>query len=171
MRVAPAIHLSPEARAELQSLVRRRTTSVRVVERCRIVLLAADGLQDKQIAERLSVAPRMASRWRSRFLTQGVVGLVKDAPRPGRTPTITAEKVAEVVANTTQSTPTNATQWSRSTMARLAGISDSSVGRIWRAHGLKPHRVESFKISNDPEFAAKLEDIVGLYLDPPEHGA
>jgi transposase len=142
---------------------------VRVLERCRIVLLAADGVQDKQIAERMSVAPLMASRWRHRFLTQGVAGLVKDAPRPGRTPTITAEQVAEVIAKTTQSTPANTTQWSRSTMARQAGISESSVGRIWRAHGLKPRRVESFKISNDPEFAAKLEDIVSLYLDPPEH--
>ena len=169
MRVAPAIHLSSEARAELHRLLRRRTTPVRVAERCRIVLLAAEGLQDKQIAERISVAPLMASRWRSRFLARGVAGLVKDAPRPGRTPTITAEKVAEIVAKTTQTTPVNATQWSRSTMARLAGISESSVGRIWRVHGLKPHRVASFKISNDPEFAAKLEDIVGLYLDPPEH--
>ncbi len=169
MRVAPAIHLSTEARAELQSLVRRRTTPVRVVERCRIVLLAAEGLQDKQIAERLSGTPRMASRWRDRFLAHGVAGLVKDAPRPGRTPMIGAEKVSEIVAKTTQSAPANATQWSRSRMAREAGISDSSVGRIWRAHGLKPHRIESFKISNDPEFAAKLEDIVGLYLDPPEH--
>jgi len=169
MRVAPSIHVSSEDRAELQSLVRRRTTPVRVVERCRIVLLAADGLQDKQIAKRMSVAPRMAARWRSRFLELGVSGLVKDAPRPGRTPTITAKKVAEVVAKTTQNTPTNATQWSRSTMAQVAGISESSVGRIWRTHGLKPHRVESFKISNDPEFAAKLEDVVGLYLNPPEH--
>jgi transposase len=169
MRVAPAIQLSPETRAELQNLVRRRTTPVRVVERCRIVLLAADGVQDKQIAQRMTVTPRMASRWRSRFLAQGVTGLVKDAPRPGRAPTITADKVSAIVANTTQSTPPNATQWSRSTMARLVGISESSVGRIWRGHGLKPHRIESFKISNDPEFAAKLENIVGLYLDPPEH--
>jgi len=169
MRVAPAIQLSSEARTELQSLVRRRTTPVRVVERCRIVLLAANGLQNKQIADRMSVTPLMASRWRGRFLTQGVAGLLKDAPRPGRTPTITTGKVAEIVARTTQSTPANATQWSRSTMAQLGGISESSVGRIWRAHGLKPHRVESFKISNDPEFAAKLEDIVGLYLNPPEH--
>src|SRR5271156_3622713 len=169
MRVAPAIHLNPEARAELQSLVRRRTTPVRVAERCRIVLLAADGLQDKQIAERMQVAPLMASRWRSRFLSQGVPGLVKDAPRPGRTPKITAAQVVEIVARTTQRTPVNATHWSRSTMAREAAISESSVGRIWHAHGLKPHRIESFKISNDPEFAAKLDDIVGLYLNPPEH--
>ena len=169
MRVAQAIHLSSAARAELHKLLRRRTTPVRVAERCRIVLLAAEGLQDKQIAERISVAPLMASRWRSRFLSQGVAGLVKDAPRPGRTPTITAEKVSEITAKTAQTTPVNATRWSCSKMARLAGISESSVGRIWRVHGLKPHRVESFKTSNDPEFAAKLENIVGLYLDPPEH--
>jgi transposase len=153
----------------LQRLVRRRTTPVRVVERCRIVLLAADGLQNKQIAESMSVTQLMVSRWRSRFLEQGVSGLVTDAPRPGRTPTITAGMVAEIVAKTTQSTPVNATQWSRSSMAKVAGVSESSVGRIWRAHGLKPHRIESFKISNDPHFAAKLDDVVGLYLDPPEH--
>jgi transposase len=169
MRVAPAIRLDPEAEAELHKLIRRRTTPVRVVERCRIVLLAAAGLQDKQIAERLSVAPAMAARWRCRFLAQGVTGLLQDAPRPGRTPTINAAKVAEIVAKTTQATPPHTTQWSRSTMAIEAGISESSVGRIWRTHGLKPHRVESFKISNDPQFAAKLEDIVGLYLNPPEH--
>jgi transposase len=169
MRVAPAIHLDPEAEAELHKLIRRRTTSVRVVEQCRIVLLAAAGLQDKQIAERLSVAPTMAARWRCRLLAEGVTGLLQDAPRAGRTPTITPAKVAEIVAKTTQSTPPHNTQWSRSTMAIEAGISESSVGRIWRTHGLKPHRVERFKISNDPEFAAKLEDIVGLYLNPPEH--
>jgi len=169
MRVAPAIQLSTEARSQLHALVRRRTTPVRLVERCRIVLLAADGLQDKEIAERMEVTPLMASRWRSRFLSQGVPGLVKDAPRPGRPPTITAAQVAEIVARTTQSTPVNATHWSRSTMAREAAISESSVGRIWHAHGLKPHRIERFKISNDPEFAAKLDDIVGLYLNPPEH--
>jgi transposase len=142
---------------------------VRVAQRCRIVLLAAEGQQDKQIADRMHMAPRMAARWRSRFIKLGVDGLLDDAPRPGRKPSIAAEKVAEVIAKTTQSKPAAATHWSRSTMAREAGISDSSVGRIWRAHGLKPHRVESFKISNDPEFAEKLEDIVGLYLNPPEH--
>jgi len=169
MRVAPAIELSSAARAELEKLMRRRTTSLRVAERCRIVLLASEGLQDKQIGELIHVAPRMAALWRSRFIELGVDGLLKDAPRSGRKPTISAEKIAQVIATTTQSKPVTATHWSRSTMAREAGISDSSVGRIWRAHGLKPHRVESFKISNDPEFAEKLEDIVGLYLNPPEH--
>lgn len=169
MRVAAAVDLNSEQRAELQKLVRRRTTPVRVVERCRIVLLAGDGMQDVQIARQLEVAPRMAARWRARFLRLGVEGLMHDAPRPGRRPTISAKTVAAVVRKTTQSTPVNATQWSRSTMAGAVGISESSVGRIWRAHGLKPHRVESFKISNDPQFAEKLEDIVGLYLNPPEH--
>ena len=140
-----------------------------MAERCRIVLLAAEGLQDKQIAERMDVAPRMAALWRGRFLELGVQGLLRDAPRSGRKPIINPDKVAEVIAKTTQSKPAAATHWSRSTMAREVGISDSSVGRIWRVHGLKPHRVESFKISNDPEFAEKLEDIVGLYLNPPEH--
>ena len=169
MRVAPAIELSFAVRAELEKLMRRRTTAQRVAERCRIVLLAAQGLQNKEIAERMQVAPRMAALWRRRFLQLGVEGLLQDAPRSGRKPTITANKVAEVVAKTTQSKPQAGTHWSRSTMAREAGISGSSVGRIWRTHGLKPHRVESFKISNDPNFAEKLEDIVGLYLNPPEH--
>ena len=169
MRVAAAVEVSPAQRAKLEKLLRRRTLPLRVAERCRIVLLAAEGLENKQIAEQLEVAPRMAALWRGRFLELGVDGLLKDAPRPGRTPSINAEKVAQVVAKTTQSKPAHATQWSRSTMAREVGISDSSVGRIWRAHGLKPHRIESFKISNDPNFAQKLEDIVGLYLNPPEH--
>jgi transposase len=169
VRVAPAIELSSAARTELDKLMRRRTLPLRVAERCRIVLLAAEGLQDKQIAERMHVAPRMAALWRCRFIELGVDGLLKDAPRSGRKPTISAHKVAQVIARTTQSKPEPATHWSRSTMAQEVDISDSSVGRIWRAHGLKPHRIESFKISNDPKFAEKLEDIVGLCLNPPEH--
>ncbi len=169
MRVAAAIELSSEARLELEKLTRRRTTPVRVVQRSRIVLLVAEGMQNKQIAAQLGVAPRMAALWRSRFLELGIAGLMKDAPRPGRTPAIQPDRIAEVIVRTTQSNPDGATHWSRSRMAREMGISDSSVGRIWRAHGLKPHRVESFKVSNDPQFAEKLEAIVGLYLNPPEH--
>jgi transposase len=161
--------LSSEARLELEKLSRRRTTPVRVAQRSRIILLAAAGMQNKQIAEQLGVAPRMAALWRSRFLQLGVSGLMKDAPRPGRTPAIQSDIIAEVIARTTQSSPDEATHWSRSRMAREMGISDSSVGRIWHAHGLKPHRVESFKVSNDPNFAEKLDAIVGLYLNPPEH--
>jgi transposase len=143
--------------------------AARVVLRSRIVLLAVDGMQNKQIAEQLGVSTRMVGLWRGRFIAYGVEGLLKDAPRPGRTPKITAGIVDAVIAKTTQSTPANATHWSTRTMARVTGISEASVRRIWHAHGLKPHRVESFKVSNDPDFAAKLEDVVGLYLNPPEH--
>jgi transposase len=129
--------------------------------RIRIILFAADGLQNQQIAAELGVSTRMVAMWRGRLLLLGIQGLLKDAPRPGRTPRITAEAIAEVVAKTTQTTPSNATQWSTRVMAREAGISEASVRRIWHAHGLKPHRIESFKISRDPEFAAKLDDVVG----------
>jgi transposase len=149
--------------------MRGRSTPVRVAQRSGIVLLAADGLQNKQIAAQMGVTPRMVALWRGRFIALGIDGLLKDAPRPGRTPAISATIVSEVIAKTTQSTPANATHWSRSTMARAMSISDSTVGRIWRANGLKPHRVDTFKVSNDPNFADKLEAIVGLYLNPPEH--
>lgn len=169
MRVAPPVVLDESARRELERLSRKRSMEARAVVRSRIVLLASDGMQNQQIAAELGVSTRMVALWRGRFLEFGVAGLLKDAPRPGRTPRITAEAVAVIVAKTTQTTPANATQWSTRSMAREAGISEASVRRIWGAHGLKPHRIESFKVSNDPNFAAKLEDIVGLYLNPPEH--
>jgi transposase len=169
MRVAQPIVLEAHVRRKLEQQARGGSTAARVVLRSRIVLLAADELQNKQIAAGLNVAPRMVTLWRGRFLAQGVAGLLKDAPRPGRTPTITTEVTATLIAKTTQSTPANATQWSTRTMAREMGVSKASVSRIWRANGLKPHRVESFKVSNDPLFADKLEAIVGLYLNPPEH--
>ena len=169
MRVAKPIVLREETRRDLERNARGRLIASRVVMRSRIVLLAAKGLQNLDIAEQMQIAPRTVNRWRERFLKLGIPGLLKDAPRPGRTPSISATVVAQVIEKTTQSSPANATHWSRSTMAREMGISDSTVGRIWRANGLKPHRVDSFKVSNDPEFANKLEAIVGLYLNPPEH--
>jgi transposase len=169
MRVASAIALPIETRRQLEKQMRGRSTPVRVAQRSGIVLLAADGLQNKQIAAQMGVTPRMVALWRGRFIALGIDGLLKDAPRPGRRPAISATIVSEVIAKTTQSTPANATHWSRSTMARAMSISDSTVGRIWRANGLKPHRVDTFKVSNDPNFADKLEAIVGLYLNPPEH--
>ena len=169
MRVAEPIVLEADARHVLARHARGRSTPARVVLRSRIVLLAADGLQNKQIAAEMKIAPRTVALWRDRFLESGIQGLLKDAPRPGRTPSIAETTIAEVIEKTTQSVPANATHWSRSTMAREMGISDSTVGRIWRSHGLKPHRIDSFKVSNDPEFANKLEAIVGLYLNPPEH--
>jgi transposase len=166
MRVAQPIVLNEETRRKLERQSRGRSTQARVVMRSRIVLLAAEGFQNKQIAASLNVAPRMAALWRVRFIERGMEGLLKDAPRPGRTPSISRTSLIE---KTTQSTPATATQWSTRTMAREMGISKASVSRIWRASGLKPHRVESFKVSNDPNFADKLEAIVGLYLNPPEH--
>jgi len=169
MRIAPAITLSSDQQSTLEQWARSRLFPARVVERARIVLLAAQGRQDKEIAIALKITEKKASRWRKRFLTLGLAGLERDASRPGRTPKLTASLVRRVVHLTTRQKPTNATHWSTRTMATAVGISEASVRRIWRGHGLKPHRVESFKISNDPEFAEKLKDIVGLYLNPPEH--
>lgn len=169
MRVAPAVSLSAEQRQVLEQRRRARSLPARVVERARIVLLAAEGKQHKEIAELLGVSMQKAARWRARFLELGVDGLEKDAPRPGRTPSIAAKTVTRVVRMTTQEKPSNAARWSTRTMAAAAGISAASVRRIWRKHGLKPHLVATFKLSRDPQFAEKLEAIVGLYLNPPEH--
>jgi transposase len=125
-------------------------------------------MTDQAIAAELNVGRRTPARWRARFLEQGPAGIERDAPRPGRTPRITAKKVRQVIAKTTSETPPNATHWSTRTMADAAGISEASVRRIWHANGLKPHLVKRFKLSNDKRFAEKLEDIVGLYLNPPE---
>jgi hypothetical protein len=133
------------------------------------VLRVAANEQDQDIAAGMSITPKKVYRWRKRFLVLGVEGLKKDAPRPGRKPKIAPRLTQRVVTMTTRRQPTNATHRSTRTMAAAVGISEASVRRIWRAHGLKPHRVETFKVSNDPQFAEKLDDIVGLYLDPPEH--
>ena len=169
MRIAPPVELSPRQRTELERRARQRSLPARVVERARIVLRAAEGLENQQIAQRMGITPEKVARWRNRFLQGGVPALEKDAPRPGRTRTITARRVKKVLEMTLQQKPTNATHWSTRTMAAAAGISEASVRRIWHAHGLKPHRLRTFKLSRDPEFSEKLEDIVGLYLNPPEH--
>jgi transposase len=169
MRTAPLVELNSEQRTALERLARQRSAPARVVERARIVLLAAEGLENKQIARRMGVTPEKAARWRDRFLAGGIVALEKDAPRPGRTRTITNRRVKKVVEMTLHQKPARATHWSTRTMAAAAGISEASVRRIWRAHGLKPHHVRAFKLSRDPEFTEKLKDIVGLYLNPPEH--
>jgi len=169
MRTAPRVELSPEQRTALEQLAQQRSAPARVVERARIVLLAAEGLENRQIARRMAITPEKAARWRNRFLEGGIAALQKDAPRPGRTRTITDRQVKKVVEMTLHQKPANATHWSTRTMAAAAGISEASVRRIWRAHGLKPHQVRTFKLSRDPQFTEKLEDIVGLYLNPPEH--
>src|ERR1700719_3892362 len=169
MRTAPGVELSREQRTALERLARQRSAPARVVERARIVLLAAEDLENKQIALRMAITAEKAARWRKRFLAGGVAALEKDAPPPGRTRVITDRRVNRVVEMTLHQKPANATHWSTRTMAAATGISEASVRRIWRAHGLKPHQVRTFKLSRDPAFTEKLEDIVGLYLNPPEH--
>ena len=170
MRVAKPVQLSGDDDRRLRSLSNRKRIEARFQMRTRIVLLAAKGMSDKDIAQKLLTDRRVAARWRARFLSSGVDGLLQDAARPGRPRTARkAANVEEVVRITLEETPTGATHWSTRTLAEHLGTNASAVARIWRAHGLKPHRVESFKLSNDPRFVEKLEDIVGLYLDPPEH--
>ena len=169
MRIAPAIVLTPDERARLEGYARSRSAAVRVAQRAQILLLAAGGKQDKEIAQELGIVASTVARWRHRFLAKSVPGIEKDAPRPGRKPAIPAAKVQDIVRKTTQETPPNATHWSSPSMARATGVSEATVRRIWHKHGLKPHRVKSFKLSNDPLFAEKLDDVVGLYLHPPEH--
>jgi len=169
MRVARPVILDAEQRRVLEQQSRARSLPARLVERARIVLRAAAAWKDRQIAAELGITPEKAARWRKRFLERGLPGLEKDAPRPGRPRLLTAAKVKQVIHKTTREQPEAATHWSTRTMAAAVGLSEASVRRIWRAHGLKPHLVKTFKVSHDPEFAEKLEAIVGLYLNPPEH--
>lgn len=170
MRVAKPVLLNADDDRALQILANRKRIEARVQLRARIVLLAAAGMSDKDIAATLDTERRVAARWRARFLSAGVDGLLQDATRPGRPRTARkAANVEQVVRVTLEQTPKGATHWSTRTLAAHLGTNASAVARIWRAHGLKPHRVESFKLSNDPHFVEKLEEIIGLYLDPPEH--
>ena len=169
MRVARAVILNSEQRRQLEQLSRARSLPARQVERARIVLRAADGWRDKDIASELGITPEKAARWRNRFLKGGLDALQKDAPRPGRPHTVSPDKVQEIVHKTTQEKPTAATHWSTRTMAVAVGVSAATVRRIWQSNGLKPHLSRTFKVSKDPHFAEKLEAVVGLYLNPPEH--
>lgn len=169
MRVATKIELTAEQQKELTLLGRSQKVSVRLAQRAKLVLLAASGLQNQDIAEHLGISRFKVARWRERFAQLGLPGIEKDAPRGGRTPKVTATKRKQIVRMTLEERPADATHWSRRRMAAHAGISASSIGRIWREHGIKPHRIKTFKLSNDKNFVEKLEDIVGLYLSPPEH--
>jgi transposase len=168
MRKIERIALGDADRERLEWLVQDGNTPQKWVWRARIVLLASDGLTAEAIAAAVSKSLLTVRRWRRRYMAQGVDGLLKDATRPpGRKP-LTAETINRVVHMTLHERPTNATQWSARSMATAAGISYTSVQRIWRAHGLKPHLVKTFKISRDKNFVAKVEDVVGLYLNPPD---
>ncbi len=168
MRKIERISISVADGERLERLVRDRNTPQKVVWRARIVLLASEGLTAEGIAAAVGKSLLTVRRWRGRFVTKGVDGLLKDATRPSRVKPLAPEKIAQVVHMTLHEKPPNATQWSVRSMGAAAGISYSSVQRIWRAHGLKPHLVKTFKVSRDTNFVAKVEDVVGLYLNPPD---
>ncbi len=167
-RHASPIVLSPEEVVTLETWTRSRTLPARVVERARIVRLAAHGVPNKAIAQRLSISRPTVQLWRERFLALRLAGLEKDAPRPGRLPRISEAKIRAVIEATLHTTPPAATHWSTRTMAAAQGVSEATVRRIWRQHGLKPHLTKTFKLSRDKQFVEKLCDVVGLYLNPPD---
>ena len=164
---AVLIELSDDERAELEARQRRRKVARGDALRAEIVLLAAAGLTNLAITERLGVARATVATWRGRFAERRLDGL-SDEPRPGAPRTVTDDKVAEVVTATLETLPTGRTHWSSRGMARAAALAPSTVQRIWKAFALQPHRVETFKLSTDPLFVEKVRDIVGLYLSPPE---
>ncbi len=165
---SPSTVVSDEQRAVLERWVGAQKTPQSVAVRARIVLLAAEGESNSQIARTLAVSRPTVILWRSRFVEGGTAALTETKPGRGRKPTIAAAKVKAIVQATTQTTPPGQTHWSCRSMAKAQGVSAATVQRIWDAHGLKPHRVRTFKLSNDPRFSEKLTDVVGLYLNPPE---
>ena len=167
MHFAPPIRLSSEERATLASWARAKTMPLRLVQRARIVTMAADGVTSQDIARQLDISRPTVQLWRERFLALRVTGLEKDAPRPGRLPSILDNKIRAVVEATLHTKPANATHWSTRTMAKAQGLSQSAVRRIWKQHNLKPHLIKTFKLSRDKHFVEKLYDVVGLYLNPP----
>lgn len=166
---AKRLGVTKSQRAQLEVWIASPTSQQRVVERSRIVLLAADGKANHAIAERVGVSRPTVLLWRRRFEKEGPEGLLRDRPRGSGKPALPADKVAAVVEATLQTKPKAATHWSVRSMAKAQGISPAAVQRIWAAHGLKPHLVQTFKLSRDPRFLEKLRDVVGLYLNPPEH--
>jgi len=164
---AAKIELSEGEREILEGYVRRRTTAQDLALRARIVLRCADGGENTEIAAELKVHRLTVGRWRARFAKLRLPGL-QDEPRPGAPRKIGDAKVERVIVDTLESKPKGATHWSTRDMAKHSGLSHSTVGRIWRAFGLQPHRSDAFQLSNDPMFIEKVRDIVGLYLDPPE---
>jgi transposase len=169
MRVAEKIELDGETERELRALIKRRRIAARLHQRARVVLLAAQGWQNKEIALEVNLDRRQVALWRTRFLQGGIDALRQDAPRSGRTPTITAEVESHILEVTLHSKPAAATHWSTRTLAERLGVSATTIRRVWQSNGIKPHLARSFKLSRDPRFEDKLLDVVGLYLNPPEH--
>jgi len=161
------LSLTDEERETLERWSRRPKSAQALALRCRIVLACADGLNNLAVAELLHVNKATVSKWRRRFLAKRLEGL-SDDPRPGAVRTVTDDIVEAVIVKTLEEMPTDATHWSTRSMAKTMGMSQSAISRIWRAFGLKPHLVDTFKLSNDPQFIEKVRDVVGLYLNPPD---
>jgi len=161
--------LSAADRARLEAIAADRNSPQKHVWRTRIVLLSAEGVSTSEIMRRAGVAKTCVWRWQDRFVKEGVDGLLRDKTRPSRIPPLAAEVVAAIVARTLEEPPGETTHWTAPAMAKTIGVSVSSVQRVWRKHGLQPHRMRHFKLSNDRHFAEKLRDVVGLYIDPPAH--
>lgn len=168
MRMPVEIHLTKSERRTLVRLSRGRLVSARQVQRAQMILLAAERFSNADIAGELGVKPHTVGRWRNRFAEHGLAGIEKDLPRAGR-PRSSMDLESEIIRKTTQEKPANATHWSTRSLAEELGVTQSRVHRVWKANGLKPHLVKTFKVSNDPKFEEKLRDVVGLYLNPPEN--
>ncbi len=168
MHIAPPIILSPQERFTLAAWANAKSQPLRVIQRARIITMATDGVTNQDIAERIGISRPTVQLWRERFLALRVPGIKKDAPRPGRIPTIPDRKVRAIVEATLHTKPPAATHWSTRTMAEAQDVSDTTVQRIWKQYNLKPHLIKTFKLSRDKNFLAKLTDVVGLYLNPPD---
>ena len=169
MRTGITVDVTPADRVRLDAVIADRNSPQKHVWRARIALLSADGHGTAEIMRLTGKAKTCVWRWQERFMTAGVDGLLHDKTRPSRIPPLGAQVAERVVALTLTDPPGETTHWTSAAMAEAAGISVSSVQRIWRGHGLQPHRMRQFKLSSDPLFATKVRDIVGLYVDPPAH--
>jgi len=169
MRTGICLTVSPAVRRRLKAVARNRNSPQKHVWRARIVLCTADGLGTMAIMGKVGVSKTAVWRWQARFMDEGVDGLLRDKTRPARVAKLADEVAERIVALTLGEAPGETTHWTGRVMAKIVGVSLTSVQRIWKAHGLAPHRIRTFKLSNDPKFAAKVRDIVGLYVDPPAH--
>lgn len=168
MHLASPIFLAPQERSKLDDWACAKSRPLRIVQRARIITLAADGVTNQDIASQLSISRPTVQLWRERFLALRMAGLEKDAARPGRIPSIPESKVRAIVEATLHTKPAAATHWSTRTMAQAQGVSNATVQRIWKQHNLKPHLIKTFKLSRDKQFLEKLTEVVGLYLNPPD---
>jgi transposase len=169
MRTGIIVHPNAADRKRLQAIINDRNSPQKHVWRARIVLGTADGLGTAAVMRTAGVSKTAVWRWQERFMEEGVAGLLRDKTRPARVPKLADELAERIVALTLGEPPGEITHWTGRAMAKTAGVSLTSVQRIWKAHGLAPHRIRTFKLSNDPKFATKVRDIVGLYVDPPAH--